>query len=379
MHFTLHLSQRCNMRCSYCYAPPCDSPVMPEAVGRAAIDLGARMSEGSCGIIFFGGEPLLHRDLIAALTDYAARHPSGRLFHHKITTNGTLLDGEFLDFAVRSQMLVAMSFDGVREAHDAHRRAASGAPTWDLLLPKLNMLLEARPYSSVFMVVNPDTAQYLDASASFLIEDIGVRYLIVSLNYAADWTEDDFEVLRKQYEKLGDRYVRWTRAGRKFYFSPFEVKISSHVNRDCYQKERCELAQRQVSVGPDGTLYPCVQFTHAGPDSGWRVGHVDTGVDEAARARLGRESSADKPECDGCAIQQRCNNTCGCLNWQTTGGINTVSPVLCRHEQTVLPVADRVAHTLYRERHPLFLHKHYNEAYPFLSLIEDSEKGPARG
>lgn len=367
------------MRCSYCYAPPLDGQVMTGAVGRAAVDLGARMTDGSCGIIFFGGEPLLHRDLIASIVDYAAKHPSGRLFHHKITTNGTLLDGDFLDFAIRNQILVAMSFDGIREAHDRHRVSASGAPTWDCLLPKLQMLLEVRPYSSVFMVVNPDTARYFSESVRFLIEDIGVRYLIVSLNYAADWTDDDFEVLRRQYEKVGDCYVRWTRAGRKFYFSPFEVKISSHVNRGCYQKERCELAQRQLSVGPDGTLYPCVQFAQTGAGGGWSVGHVDTGVDDAARTRLGRESSVEKPECAGCAIQQRCNNTCGCLNWQTTGGINMVSPVLCRHEQTVLPVADRVAKTLYQERQPLFLHKHYNEAYPFLSLIEDSEKKGAGG
>ena len=44
----------------------------------------------------------------------------------------------------------------------------------------------------------------------------------------------------------------------------------------------------------------------------------------------------------------------------------------------MLPVADRVARTLYRERQPIFLHKHYNEAYPFLSLIEDSEKTASR-
>jgi uncharacterized protein len=46
--------------------------------------------------------------------------------------------------------------------------------------------------------------------------------------------------------------------------------------------------------------------------------------------------------------------------------------VLCRHEQLLLPIADRVAETLFRERNPHFLHKHYNAAYPLLSLIEDT-------
>jgi uncharacterized protein len=37
-----------------------------------------------------------------------------------------------------------------------------------------------------------------------------------------------------------------------------------------------------------------------------------------------------------------------------------------------MPIADRVAERLYKKRNPLFLHKHYNAAYPALSLLEDS-------
>ena len=43
-----------------------------------------------------------------------------------------------------------------------------------------------------------------------------------------------------------------------------------------------------------------------------------------------------------------------------------------RHEQLLMPIADRVGRQLYRERNPLFLHKHYNAAYPVLSLLEDT-------
>ncbi len=46
--------------------------------------------------------------------------------------------------------------------------------------------------------------------------------------------------------------------------------------------------------------------------------------------------------------------------------------MLCRHEQILVPITDRVGKQLYRERDPLFLHKHYDEAYPVLSLIEDA-------
>lgn len=375
MHLTLHLTSACNMRCTYCYSPPRPGQAMSYDVGRKAMDLGTRISDGSCGIVFFGGEPLLHKDLIRKLVAYGRereRYQAGR-FHFKLTTNGLLLDDEFLAYSLKEDVLVAMSFDGVREAHDRHRRLTSGEGSFEVLYSRLKMLLAARPYASVLVVVNPDTAEYLSDSVSFLLDE-GCRYILVSLNYAASWCEQDLRTLARQYETLADLYVKWTESERKFYLSPFEVKLSSHINRHCYRKERCELAQRQISVDPEGYLYPCVQFTKAGPASDWCIGHVNGGINEASRQRIYEASMAEKLPCAECAIRERCNHTCGCLNWQTTGTVTEVSPVLCRHEQLLVPIADGIGRSLYGKRNPLFLHKHYNAAYPVLSVIEDSVK-----
>ena len=62
-----------------------------------------------------------------------AERGQGR-FHFKLTTNGLLLDEAFLDFTLRNDVLVAMSFDGVRESHDRHRRLTDGTGTFDRLL-----------------------------------------------------------------------------------------------------------------------------------------------------------------------------------------------------------------------------------------------------
>ena len=345
---------------------------MTPTIGRCALELGSRLCEGSCGIVFFGGEPLLHKDLMRELLAEGRqmeKRGQGR-FHFKLTTNGLLLDDEFLDFALEEDVLIAMSLDGVREAHDRHRRLADGSPSFDRLLPRLRSLLAARPYASVLMVVNPDTAPLLTESVSFLFDE-GCRYLIVSLNYAGSWTEDDLDELRWQYERLGDLYVQWTRQGRKFYLSPFEMKLSSHVQGEEVCKEHCELGRRQISVDPQGFLFPCVQFVGAGPASRWCIGDVVSGINDAARARLRDESQEQKAPCRDCAIRGRCHNTCGCLNWQTTGSVAEVSPVLCRHEQMLVPIADGVGDTLYREQNLLFLHKHYDPAYPVLSILED--------
>ena len=72
-----------------------------------------------------------------------------------------------------------------------------------------------------------------------------------------------------------------------------------------------------------------------------------------------------------CALKDRCNNNCSCLNWQTTSNINAISPFLCESERILIPIVDKLGGKLYKKRAPMFIQKHYNDSYPILSYMED--------
>jgi uncharacterized protein len=144
--------------------------------------------------------------------------------------------------------------------------------------------------------------------------------------------------------------------------------MRSHIDGDKYCEQRCQLGMKQLSVDTDGTLYPCVQF--AG-ERKYAIGSVFAGIDEQKRHELYVRSESTADVCGDCAIKQRCNHHCGCLNKQATGDINGVSPVLCAHERLALAAADRTAETLYRKGSSLFMQKQYNDMFPLVSLIED--------
>jgi uncharacterized protein len=200
----------------------------------------------------------------------------------------------------------------------------------------------------------------------------GFIYLIVSLNYSGNWDTRALGVLKRQFLKLAELYERLTLQEKKFYISPFEVKLATHIMGKDARCQRCALAQRQVSVAPDGTVYPCVQFVKDGIRTrDYAIGSVFTGFDEAKRARLYRESLKSPDACSQCAMSERCNHTCSCLNWQTTGSLHDVAPVVCETERMLLPIVDNLGESLYRKRAPAFIQKHYNPAYPLLSLMED--------
>lgn len=371
MHITLHLTNACNMACDYCFVDKQKTERMEQATACAAVDMAAAHTppEQPVGIVFFGGEPLLEKTLIAMTVAHAQElaRTTGRKFHFKITTNGLLLDPAFLRYIQDKPFMVALSLDGSREVHDLHRHDKKAAGTYARVWEAAGRLLEQKPYSPVMMTVNPDTLGQYAASVAHLF-DMGFRYIFPTLNFLAHWTEADMEELQRQYKLLADFYFEKTMAEEKFYIGPFENKIASHIHSRSYMPQRCELGKKQVSVMPDGQVYPCVQFTDS---RAYSIGNVWEGLDIAKRDGLFEKSEEEKESCKDCALRKRCHHNCGCMNKLATGRVDTVAPLQCAHERILIPIADKLGERLFKKRNALFIQKHYNDLYPVLSLIDD--------
>jgi uncharacterized protein len=109
-------------------------------------------------------------------------------------------------------------------------------------------------------------------------------------------------------------------------------------------------------------------------DTGYSIGNAYDGIDENRRLELFDLNEGEKESCRECTVRKRCNHYCGCLNKQTTGRVDMVSPVLCAHERILLPIADKLAERLYKKRNGMFIQKHYNDIFPIVSLVEDLSK-----
>lgn len=113
MHYTLHLTDRCNLACTYCYVHKGKTDMSLDTAKRV-VDMAAAEG-GHHGIVFFGGEPLLCRERMEQIADYAEgkTREGGVFFHFKVTTNGLSMDESFLDWADRHEVFIALSHDGL--------------------------------------------------------------------------------------------------------------------------------------------------------------------------------------------------------------------------------------------------------------------------
>ena len=362
MHLTLHLTDRCNLACRYCYARHGTSDMSLETALRAIGECTQR--EENCGIIFFGGEPLLRQDLIfEVIAECERRRPNS--YHYKVTTNGTLVTPEFVERARQVRLHVATSCDGLSFSHDRHRVREDGSGSSADVLRGLGLVLADQPYAPVMMTVNPDTAEYFADGVVDLCSR-GAKYIVSTVNFQAAWDARARRRLWKAYNRLAEWYLDVYRREEKVYFAAFDKRIATRIWPG--RGASCLLGRRQISVAPDGTYYPCVQFVGR---RGYEIGRVGRGRAEPRRECIFARNEMAKTSCEGCALLGRCNNRCGCLNISTTGSLDEVPPFFCEHERCVIPLADRLAERLYAERNALFIQRHYNPAFPVASILED--------
>lgn len=372
MILNLHLTHACNLRCDYCYADPKGDRGMDPQTALDALRFGARHARDELRVVFFGGEPLLRKELLREVVEQGERigREGGPSVRFQLSTNGLLCDDEFLAFAARCGMRLSLSIDGCREAHDLHRVRPDGSGTWEEIAARVPRILASQPWLHVQMVISPDTAHLIDRSFGALL-DLGLRNISSALDHGAAWDREALERLAAAYRRSAALYEVRTLRGMRFHLGCFDTVIRTRVIGPVPPHQRCQAGWNQVSVAPSGRLYPCVQFVRDdAPDSPLAIGHVASGWNDEARARL-RAGRPGPDPCDGCALRDRCMHHCACVNLAAGGDANRVPPIVCEHERLRIPIADALASRLYRRRSPSFLRKHYDPAWPVFSALEE--------
>jgi organic radical activating enzyme len=114
----LHVAHTCNLNCGYCFASQGkyhgERAVMSFEVGRQALDflVAHSGSRRNLEVDFFGGEPLMNWQVVKDLVRYgrAQEKLHDKRFRFTLTTNGTLVNDEIMDFCNRGFLPSANEF-----------------------------------------------------------------------------------------------------------------------------------------------------------------------------------------------------------------------------------------------------------------------------
>lgn len=151
--FIVKVHSRCDLSCDYCYMyemadqswrdqPRAMSPETAESTARRIGEHAGAHGLRDITLILHGGEPLLAgRDLISRLVTSTRRCAGrGTTVHATVQTNGVGLTDAYLKIFDELGVRVGVSVDGYADAHDRHRRFASGRGSYQAVAAALRRL-----------------------------------------------------------------------------------------------------------------------------------------------------------------------------------------------------------------------------------------------
>ena len=335
----LHIAHACNLGCKYCFAGegeyygPCG--LMSEEVGKQALDYLVAHSgtRRNLEVDFFGGEPLLNWDVVKALVRYGREleKKHDKNFRFTLTTNGTLLTDDILEFANQEMSNLVLSIDGRPEVHDRMRPYHNGKGSHEGLVEKYKKAADSRNQTNYYVRgtythFNTDFSEDVLYLADQGFEQISVEPVVAPPTEPYALTEEDLPVLLEQYDKLADEMLKRRRAGKPFNFFHFMIDLEGGP---CVYKRLsgCGAGCEYVSVTPWGDIYPCHQFVGQ-PE--FLLGNVKDGIKNTElRDEFHNCNVYSKPACKNCFAKYYCSGGCMANSQHFSGNIYGAYEIGC--------------------------------------------------
>jgi radical SAM protein with 4Fe4S-binding SPASM domain len=330
----LHLitSYTCNLTCSYCFMladlGKHGRKLLSFEDAKKGIDLYFRSSYAPDSVMhFYGGEPLLHPQLIDDSLTYIHQRYCDTVIP-KIITNGTLHSPRVLDLLRKYDFDLSVSMDGDKQAHDVFRVDHRGRSTFAKTVAGIRAFQEIGYEPKVLITVGEHNIRRLPEVVSFVLS---LRPHAIALNFPRELPEADTGL----DGEAGDATF-WVEQYERCLELCFEQHIPELYFADmlfAYLSGEpvlspCAACGSQVSVGPGAQVGPCQAFVAAGmfsqPAEQYR--QQDAGGPFAPWQNV---SKATSRKCSSCPISAICGGDCSFDRYNRTGSLLEPLPFHC--------------------------------------------------
>lgn len=333
----LHVAHDCNLECEYCFASKGDyqlgSSLMTVDTAFKAIDFLVQHSElQNLEIDFFGGEPLLNFEVVKAAVSYGRdlENSYNKKLHFTITTNGTLLNDDIIDYINQNIDNVVISIDGRKKVHDRIRFYPGKKGSYDRIVPLAQKLIQNRGKKEYY-IRGTYTSKNLDFSNDVLhLADLGFKEISIepAIGKIGEYTilREHLPQIFQEYENLAQEYLNRKAAGKPFRFYHFNLNL---YGGPCLYKRisACGAGFEYLAISPRGDIYPCHQFVG---QSDFLMGNVEQGIIKSEIQDLFQKSNIYcKEPCRGCWAKFYCSGGCHANSYFSNTDIRKPDELTC--------------------------------------------------
>ena len=316
----------CNLNCSYCYekAYRNDDNMTIEYAVKVIIFIEnhlKQMHANECYIQFHGGEPLLNIEVIKYIVDALRRNVEVK-YMFSLTTNGTLINNDIIDYFSTVFSEISVSIDGDRFTHSQNRVFLDGESSFDIVIQNSINIANRMPIR-VRMTITPDSVSLLSKNVIFLLS-AGFDSIVPILDYYCDgWDNTSMMRFRTELDII-----------RKYM-----IENNIDLNKVAYISKRlmfrklikCNGGFQNLAINTNGDIYPC-SFIVGDRDE--IIGNASDGIDWECVSRYQCILEAFIEECKGCKLYDGCiSKRCKFVNKRITGNYLLPSPIMCEMQK----------------------------------------------
>jgi uncharacterized protein len=338
----LHLTDRCNLRCSYCYLPHVREDMSPET-GRAAIDAIFRSAVANkfqqVKIKYAGGESLLRYPLILELHSYAKQLSEiyGLSLEEVVLSNGNLLTEEMAKTLKSLDIRLMISMDGMGHYHDSQRPYAGGRGSFKDVSDAVDLALSHELVPNISVTVSSRTAEGLPDIMEWILE----RELPFSLNF---YRENELSASHIDMQLDEQKIINGMKAAFRVIEDNLPRRgflggIIDRANLSAPHTHTCGVGQNYLVFDQNGQVAKC-QMHIRKPITNIHV-EDPLAVIRADQIGIQNISVEEKEGCKTCEWKYWCTGGCPLATHRATGRYDVKSPN-CNIYKALYPEALRL-------------------------------------
>lgn len=337
MKFTIFLTEKCNLRCKYCYESGMDrSRDMDINVANKTINFILRKIKSesldrSLYIVLHGGEPLVNFEMVKYIHKELSDKVKGREIIYDMTTNGTILDLEKIDFICNNIDNISISIDGTRATHDKNRVFVNGGGSYALAIKNAKKLLDRKKNVRIRMTYTTKTVSELYESIS-QIANYGFNTIVPIADFMdANWEQSHINTLNSQISMLINLKYKYP----SLDISLLNNKILNVKKGDCFG------GIVSFAIDVKGDIFPC---TFSVGDEELKLGSVfDEDIIELKQQKLVKIYTSENEGCKSCLRKEYCDSArCKLLNKKVMGCFNKSIPIICALEKVCITTTKKL-------------------------------------
>lgn len=265
----LPIAGTCNLKCPYCFARANRGNFAFPNYTEHDVDfilkqIDKHSHDIPINLIFFGGEPMMKYDIIKyTINQIKTKYPHLKV-GYSITTNGTLLNKERIQFMRENNFALLLSMDGYDNNFN-YRKFINGKSSVNRVLKNIDLLKSMNMPFEIRATITSDNPYVFETHVFF--EELESDYILAFAYSSENKLNEDLNTfdtrslsnIRNAYEKLLFYYRDKLKGKKPIYNANIATMIKTFETR-LHRDYICAAGFNYFTVMADGSIYSCAHL-----------------------------------------------------------------------------------------------------------------------